>query len=48
MTIALETGEVCSLGSEPIEVLGFKSEQDLEEALAPLMQEIESGGLIAA
>ena len=48
MTISLETPEVCSIGTEPLEILGFKTEKELEEALIPLMQEIEYEGLIAA
>ena len=29
-----------SLGTEPIEIFGFSSEEELESALYPLMQEI--------
>ncbi len=36
-----------SLGTEPIEVFGFSSEAELEQALMPLMQEItEDNSLI--
>ena len=48
MTLSLETAEACSLGNEPLEILGFKSERDLEEALIPLMQSNESEDLLAA
>ena len=30
-----------SLGIEPIDLLGFQTDQELENALAPLMQEVE-------
>ena len=30
---------VISLGNEPAEVLGFKTEEQIEEALIPLMEE---------
>lgn len=36
------------MGTEPIEVLGFKNKSELEEALIPLMQEIEPDDLLAA
>ncbi len=29
-----------SLGTEPMEIFGFSSEEELEKALLPLMQEI--------
>ena len=50
MTLELETVEVCSIGKESLEVLGFKNERELEEALIPLMQEqeIDREDLIAA
>ena len=48
MTISLESTEIFSVGTEPLEVLGFKNERELEQALIPLMQEIEQEGLIAA
>ena len=48
MTLSLETAKVYSIGSEPKEVLGFKNDRALEEALAPLMQEREQDDLIAA
>ena len=31
---------VISLGNEPAEVLGFKTEEQIETALIPLMEEI--------
>ena len=36
------TGEsiVISLGNEPAEVLGFKTEEQIEKALIPLMAEV--------
>tara|TARA_Y100001968_G_C19270013_1_gene673747 strand:- start:231 stop:374 length:144 start_codon:yes stop_codon:yes gene_type:complete len=40
--------EVISLGNEPIEVLGFTTEEDLEAALLPLMKVITSEDYIAA
>lgn len=46
MSISLDTIEISSIGTEPIEVLGFKNEIELEEALIPLMKEIESDELI--
>ena len=30
MTISLETAETCSMGTEPLEILGFKDERELE------------------
>ncbi len=48
MGISLAPAEVCSIGTAPIEVLGFKNERELEEALRPLMQEIKQDDLIAA
>ncbi len=36
------------MGTEPIEVLGFKNEGELEEALRPLMQDIDPDELLAA
>ncbi len=47
MITSLET-EVYSIGTEPMEVLGFENEKDLEAALFPLMQELKSEDLIAA
>ena len=48
MAISLESTEICSIGKEPLEVLGFKNERELDQALIPLMQEIEEEDLIAA
>ena len=48
MTISLETAETCSMGTEPLEILGFKDERELEAALIPLMQEVKENDLIAA
>ena len=48
MTLSLKTADVYALGTEPIEILGFKNERELEEALLPLMQDIEQEGFIAA
>ena len=31
---------VISLGNEPAEVLGFKTEEQIETALVPLMEEV--------
>lgn len=46
----MKTVEVCSIGKESLEVLGFQNERELEEALIPLMQEqeIKRENLIAA
>ena len=43
----LET-EIHSLGIEPMEVLGFETEMDMEAALVPLMQEVCREDLMAA
>ncbi len=48
MTISLEKEEESSIGNEPLEVLGFSNERQLEEALLPLMQEIKQDELKAA
>ena len=48
MSLSIEKTKDYSLGKEPIEVLGFKNESELEEALIPLMQEIEPDDLLAA
>ena len=48
MSLSIEKTDSYSMGTEPIEVLGFKSESELEEALIPLMQEIEPDHLLAA
>tara|TARA_Y100001968_G_C18769980_1_gene441733 strand:+ start:97 stop:255 length:159 start_codon:yes stop_codon:yes gene_type:complete len=39
MTNSIES-TVISLGKEPAEVLGFKTEEQIEKALIPLMEEI--------
>ncbi len=33
--------DLCSLGLEPLDLLGFTSEEELLDALVPLMQEID-------
>ena len=33
--------DICSLGIEPLDSLGFQSEEDLLDALLPLMDEID-------
>ena len=48
MSLSIEKAESCSIGTEPIEVLGFKNKSELEEALIPLMQDIEPYDLLAA
>ena len=48
MSVSIEKTEDYSMGTEPIEVLGFKNESELEEALIPLMQDIEPDDLLAA
>ena len=48
MTISLHPSEIFSIGNEPLEVLGFQNERDLEDALIPLMQEIDKEELIAS
>ena len=45
MTISIETDEFCSIGTESLELLGFRNEKELEEALIPLMQEIRQDDL---
>ncbi len=37
-----------SIGTEALEALGFDNEKSLEEALVPLMQELEQEYLMAA
>ena len=37
-----------SLGNEPMHVLGFETEKDLETALGPLMEEITTEDLMVA
>ena len=37
-----------SIGTEALEALGFDNEKSLEEALVPLMQELEQEDLMAA
>ncbi len=41
MLTEIET-QFISLGNEPIEILGFDSEEELEQALIPLMQNLDS------
>ena len=49
MTFSISaSSEVYSLGDEPIEVLGFKSEKDLDIALLALMETIEPEDWMAA
>ena len=48
MSLSIQKAECYSIGTEPIEVLGFKNESELEEALIPLMQDIEPDNLLAA
>ena len=40
--------DLCSLGIEPLDVLGFSTEEDLLDALLPLMQEIEIQDVLVA
>ena len=35
------TKDLCSLGLEPLDVLGFCSEEELLDALVPLMDEVD-------
>ncbi len=35
------TEDFLSLGLQPLELLGFKTEVELQEALVPLMDEVE-------
>ena len=44
------TGEsiVISLGNEPLEVLGFKTEEQIETALIPLMAEVFNSETLTA
>ena len=48
MSLPIEKTEAYSIGTEPIEVLGFKNRSELEEALIPLMQEIDPDDLLSA
>ena len=48
MSLSIEKTDGYCMGTEPIEALGFKSESELEEALIPLMQDIEPYDLLAA
>ena len=48
MSLSIEKTKGYSMGTEPLEVLGFKNERELEEALLPLLQEIEPDDLLAA
>ena len=38
---------VISLGNEPAEVLGFKTEEQIETALVPLMEEVLTNEVIS-
>ncbi len=40
--------DLCSLGLEPLDVLGFSSEEELLDALVPLMDEIEIDHVLIA
>ena len=40
--------DLCSLGIEPSDVLGFHTEEDLLDALLPLMQEIDIQDVLVA
>ena len=40
--------DLYSLGIEPLDVLGFKTEEDLLDALTPLMNEIEIDDILVA
>ena len=46
MTIAIES-ILISLGNEPAEVLGFKTEEQIETALIPLMADVLNDETIA-
>ncbi len=48
MSLSIEKTEAYSIGTEPIEILGFTNESELEEALIPLMQVIEPDDSLAA
>ena len=48
MSLSIEKTDSYSMGTEPIETLGFINESELEEALIPLMQDIEPYDLLAA
>ena len=48
MNLSIDKAESSSVGKEPLAVLGFKSERDLEAALFLLMQPIEEEDLIVA
>ena len=48
MSLSIEKTEDYSMGTETLEVLGFKNQSELEEALIPLMKEIEADDLLAA
>ena len=48
MSLSIEKTKCYSIGTEPIELLGFKNESELEEALIPLMQDIQPDDLLAA
>ena len=48
MSLSIDKTEGSLIGTEPFEVLGFKNESELEEALIPLMQDIKPDELLAA
>ena len=48
MSLSIEKTDGYSMGTEPIETLGFINESELEEALIPLMQDIEPDDSLAA
>ena len=48
MSLSIEKTDSYSMGTEPIEALGFTNERELEEALIPLMQDIEPYDLLVA
>ena len=43
-----EIDDTNSLGIEPLEVLGYSTEEELLEALVPLMEEIKTNEIIMA
>ena len=47
MITQIKTELIC-LGDEPAEVLGFQTEEELEAALSPLMEDITVKETIAA
>ncbi len=40
--------DLYSLGIEPLDVLGFETEEELLDALVPLMQEIDMEDILVA